>query len=107
MIVLIEPFDLPKAVTVVSPLRPDRGKDHQSMWVFDWQGAEQRRIDQAENGGVRADAQRQREHGNQSEAGALPQHSRAVAQGLPKVCDNICTPIDSGNDEFIWPLHAA
>src|SRR5262245_14315119 len=46
--------------------------------------AQEDSIDHAENGRVSADAQRQRDNGNQSKAGALDQHSRPVTQVLPE-----------------------
>src|SRR5215475_8396166 len=46
--------------------------------------AQKRDIDNAEDGRVRANAERQREDGNQSKTGALPQHFRPVTQVLPE-----------------------
>src|SRR5215510_14623684 len=46
--------------------------------------AQEHGIDHAEDCSVRANAERQREDGNQSKAGALPQHSRCVMQVLPE-----------------------
>src|SRR6202030_4175671 len=39
-------------------------------------------VDETEDGGVRANSESQREHGNCSEAGILAQHARGVAQIL-------------------------
>ena len=45
-------------------------------------GLSKRGVDEAEDGGVGADAERQREHGDGREPGALGQHAQAVAQIL-------------------------
>ena len=52
---------------------PDGGirQDHELLRVFHRQHLQQHRIDQAENGGVGADAQRQREHGHRGKTGLL------------------------------------
>src|SRR5262249_8096719 len=50
-----------------------------------WQRANDEGAHQIEDGAIRANAQRQRDHGNQREARILHQHSRAVAQVLPKL----------------------
>ncbi len=52
-----------------------------------WQRTQQHGIDDAEDRRVRADAQRQREDGNQGESGILQQHSRAVTKILQQVLD--------------------
>src|SRR5215510_5298019 len=43
------------------------------------QWSEQHGVDAAENGRIRADAQRERENGQQSEAGCFREHPRAIA----------------------------
>jgi hypothetical protein len=48
------------------------------------QRSQQQGVHHAEDGRIRANAQTERQHGNQREAGILQQHSRAVAQVLPK-----------------------
>src|SRR5262245_35956224 len=50
--------------------------------VFHGQSSEERRVKQAEDRRVRADPQRQRERGDDSEAGILRQHPRAKTQVL-------------------------
>src|SRR5215468_213245 len=54
--------------------------------------AQDERIHHAEERSVQADAERQRDYGNQRKAGPLHQHARAVAQVLPKVSDHIFPP---------------
>src|SRR5262245_42430149 len=52
-----------------------------------WKRTKDDRIDHAEEGHIHADAQCQREHGNQREAGFFHQHSCAVTHVLPE-CDH-------------------
>ncbi len=59
-------------------------EEHQLFRLLHRERFEQHRIQQTEDGRVRAYAQRQREHNNQREAGLLQQHSHAVAQVLPE-----------------------
>ena len=49
------------------------------------QRLEQNRVDDAEDGGARADAERQRQHGDDGEGCVLPQHTRRVAQSCATV----------------------
>src|SRR5262245_33626748 len=46
---------------------------------------QQYRVDNAEDRAVSADTQRQRDDGDQSEAGVSPQHPRPITQVLPQV----------------------
>jgi len=46
---------------------------HQLLCVLHLQRSEQKLVDQTEDGGVRPDAQREREHGHSGEAGVLQQ----------------------------------
>ena len=55
--------------------------------VADPQALEQRGVDQAEDRGVGADAQRQGQHGGHGEAGLPAQHAGGVAQILERVRD--------------------
>src|SRR5207248_5639462 len=57
--------------------------DHRHLFsVRIWQRLEQNRIHRTEDSSAGADAERQREDGNQSEAGLLQQHSYAITQVL-------------------------
>src|SRR5215510_2502067 len=47
--------------------------------------AQQERVNDAEDRAVRADAERERNHRHQGEAGILYKHPRAMAQVLPKI----------------------
>ena len=60
------------------------GKQRQLFGVGHREGAQQHRIEYAENGGVGTDAQRQREYGNQGEPGAVREHARCIPQVFPK-----------------------
>ena len=57
---------------------------HQSAGLLERKRAEQQRIDHAEDGAVGADAERERDDGDQREAGILQQRAQAVAQVLPE-----------------------
>ena len=59
----------------------------QPLGVRDRQPLEERRVDQAEDRGVRADPEREGEDGGRREARLLPQHARGVAQVLQQVLD--------------------
>jgi hypothetical protein len=61
-----------------------RGDANQAVGVAIGQGAQQQRVDEAEDGGVRADSQRQRQRDNESETGLFDERPRAVAQVLPE-----------------------
>src|SRR5437867_2060340 len=51
-------------------------------WVLYGQGAQHDRINHGKNGGVRADAQRQCDHGHGAEAEVLAQHAQPITQVL-------------------------
>ena len=53
---------------------------HQPLRFRERQRREQQRIDDAEDGGVGADAQRQRDHGDRSEAWTRDEKSHAVGE---------------------------
>src|SRR5262245_2512739 len=55
-----------------------RPQHHNPVWIVKGQRLEQHRVDDAENRRVRADSERQREDGDQREAGSFQQHSRAM-----------------------------
>ena len=62
---------------------PDQTREEQKLrglLVRKW--PEQHSIHHAENGGVGANSQRQRQDGNQGEAGVLPQHAQREFQVL-------------------------
>src|SRR6266540_2545867 len=63
------------------PFLPDRDD---TIQLRERQRIKQERIDHTEDRCICADPQRQRDHGNQSEAWFLHQHSSAVAQVLPQ-----------------------
>src|SRR5262245_8503971 len=54
--------------------------------------AHEHSIDHAQNRRISADAERQRDNGNQSKAGALDQHSRPVMQVLPQLFEPSPSP---------------
>src|SRR5262245_20180547 len=53
--------------------------------VLVWKWPKQSRIHYTEDRGVRSDAERERDHGHQSEPGILRQHSHTVAQVLANI----------------------
>src|SRR6266702_2727511 len=53
---------------------------YQAIWVLEWKRPEQHRVDDTENRGVRADAEREREHGHGREAGVLQQLAEGEAE---------------------------
>src|SRR5712671_3401012 len=63
-------------------------EDHDLAGILDRQRPKQQGINQAENGGVGADAQRQREHGYRGESEVLAEHSRGKANILPQRSQN-------------------
>src|SRR6267142_422190 len=63
-------------------------EDHDLAGIFDRKRPKQQGINQAENGGVGADAQRQREHGYRGESEVLAKHSRGKANILPERSQN-------------------
>jgi len=63
------------------------GDSNQSLRVWVRQRIEYQRVDHAEDRGVRSDAQRQREHGDEGEARTSPQHPQAIPQILNERLD--------------------
>src|SRR6266568_9478295 len=59
-------------------------EDYQPVRLRIGQGLDDPGIDVAENGSVRSNAQRQCQNSNRGERTILRQHSRAIAQVLPK-----------------------
>src|SRR6266568_5454608 len=59
-------------------------EDYQPVRLRIGQGLDDPGIDVAENGSVRSNAQRQCQNSNRGERSILRQHSRAIAQVLPK-----------------------
>src|SRR5262245_64135124 len=82
MIVPVELLEERIAETRAHPLWPGDHKKHQSLWVFDRQRLKQRRVNQAEDGGVGPNPQRQRQRSYGGESGILQQHSHAETQIL-------------------------
>src|SRR5882672_7043517 len=73
---------------VIPETRPSRRvapQEHQRVWILVRNRAQQYRIDHAEDGGVRTDAQRNRQDRNGRERRALNQHPRAVTQVPPQI----------------------
>ena len=56
------------------------GEDDQPLGVLDGQGLHEHRVDEAEDGGIRADAQGQGEHGNGRDAPVTTQGANGKAQ---------------------------
>jgi hypothetical protein len=80
-----------KYILAIAKLLPDRvgevlvlghGDLEQSLRMADRQGLEKQRIDQAEDGGVRADSQRQRKDRDGGECGAAAQSAYRIANIL-------------------------
>src|SRR5262249_40547937 len=61
-----------------------REKRHQTPRLFDRQRFQQRPVDDAEDSGVRADAERQRESGNNGTSSTLAQYPESDANVLPQ-----------------------
>ena len=59
-------------------LRVRIGQHHELLPILDRQGAQQERVDHAEQRRISANAQRQRNHGYGCESGALPEQTRSV-----------------------------
>jgi len=57
--------------------------------VREWQRPKQYRIDNREDGGIRPDANRERENGGDCEAGPLSQRARGVPQVLPEIAEQL------------------
>ena len=57
---------------------------HQSIWLFKWQRPQQHCVDDAKNGGVRANSQRQRQNRYAAEPRIFCQHSQTVSEVLPE-----------------------
>src|SRR6266498_5425895 len=55
-----------------------------TTWVAIRQRVQQNAVDDAEDRGVRSDAEREREHGHDGKAGILAQHSCAISNVLPQ-----------------------
>ncbi len=75
------------------PLGIHRKDIHQARGVPDRQGTQQHRVDDAEDGGRGADAQRQSQHGHCSEAGRFAQASQTVAYVLDYAFKKWKTPV--------------
>ena len=69
-----------KPVAVVALLFD--GQKRHLRWVVDGEGAEEHPIDHAEERGVGADAESEREHGHSGESGLLAQHPQGKTQFL-------------------------
>ena len=65
------------------------------------QRPEQHRVDDAEDGGVHADAEREREDDDGSEAGPAAQHAQRVSNILEELIDYI-----AGHSGVWWATHA-
>jgi len=69
----------------VAARRAGELQPHQLLGMADRQGAQQRLVEQSEDGRVGADAQRQSDDGNQGEDGRLAQ----LAQGKTKIVEKL------------------
>jgi hypothetical protein len=58
------------------------GNDNQTLGFMEREGTQQERVDDAEDGGVRAYSERQREHRDGRKAGALAHHADTVTETL-------------------------
>ena len=65
---------------------------HEPAWFPDGKIPKHQRVDDAEDGGVRADAEREREDGDRGEPGAAAQHPKAVADVLPERLERASGP---------------
>src|SRR5215510_3682224 len=65
-------------------IRKAAGQRHEFLRSSHWQRLERHGVNQAEDGGVGANTERQHERRNQGESGILAQHSHAITQVLPK-----------------------
>jgi hypothetical protein len=68
-------------VFVVCGHSPDRDE---RVGIVKGQGTQQRGVDQTEDHGIRADAQRQRECSDDGDAGTLDQHPQSIVEVLPE-----------------------
>src|SRR5882762_595055 len=59
-------------------------KVNELLWIPYWEQLQHHRIGHAEDCGIRADAKRQREHGDNGEAWILQKQANGVAQVLPR-----------------------
>ena len=74
--------ELRRRAPAVDALRRRRLKHHEAVGVGKRHRLQQHRVDHREDGGVRADAERQRRNGGGGEAAALPEHPERLAQVL-------------------------
>ena len=83
---MLEPvFESAAGHTAIGPAIRHRFHDiHELFGMRIRQWLEQRRVDHAEDGGVGADAERERDHGDSSEAGGLGERAESEAHVAPK-----------------------
>jgi hypothetical protein len=86
-IAVIEVVQIRKEPVAV-PIGHAPGDLDDTVGVFERQRLQHKRVEDSEQRGVNADAERQRQHGNQREARFLRQRSRAKAQVLPQCPHN-------------------
>ncbi len=60
--------------------------------IFDRQGIQQNGVDDGEDGGIGADAERQRKNGDETEGGVLGEHADGVTDVLPKSLHGLHLP---------------
>ena len=65
-------------------LRGDLEDGHDALRIGIGQGTQKHAVDDAENGGGRANGQRQRKHHDHGDAEVLPELPKAVLEVLPK-----------------------
>src|SRR6185437_1592597 len=80
------------------------GKGRERVWLFQrhleqqheligiriGKGSQKHGIHDAENGGVGADAESEREHGDGGEAGGFAEHAQGVAEVLRQIVNIVC-----------------
>src|ERR1700735_2042855 len=87
MIAIAEFFEAGVGWGSTASAGPDVFHEEEPLRILDRQHAQQHCIDQAEDGRVRADTQRQRQYGNGGEARRVAQYASGIAQVLQQALD--------------------
>ena len=100
VVLRFEIFEIqPRNLMRVGVFRVVAGDNNEAVWIPNRQGRKQEGIDDAEHGGVRADAGGKSKHRDGCEAGALREHAESVADVLPQIfhrCTSEMTEIRTG-----------
>ena len=83
--------------------------DHDELFgIFIGQRPKQNGINDAEDGAVRADAERQRQYRNRGESRIFRQHPEAVTHILSKISNHVAPSLCAHRYRVFWngPLHA-